>query len=75
MTTAVHRPAAAWAATHRMLLVLLSLAVVMLATVAVTLVLRSAADSSSTRPTAPEPYVEQECVNPPVLVITLRPIC
>jgi hypothetical protein len=75
MTTAVHRPAAAWAAAHRTLLVLLALAVVVLATVAVTLVLRSAADSSSSRPTSPEPYVEQKCVNPPVQVITLRPIC
>ena len=74
MTTAVHRPAAAWAATHRTLLVLLAVAVV-LATVAVTLVLRSAADSSSSRPTSPEPYVEQECVNPPVQMIALRPIC
>ena len=75
MTTAVNRPAAAWAATHRTLLVLLAVAIVVLATVAVTLVLRSAADSSSSRPTSPEPYVEQECVNPPVQVITLRPIC
>jgi hypothetical protein len=74
MTTAVHRPAAAWAAAHRALLVLLALAVV-LATVAVTLLLRSAADSSSSRPTSPQPYVEQECVDPPVQMITFRPIC
>jgi len=75
MTTAVHRPAAAWAAAHRTLLVLLTVAVVVLATVAVTIVLRSAADSPTSRPTSPEPYVEQECVNPPVQMITLRPIC
>jgi hypothetical protein len=75
MTTAVRRPAAAWAAAHRTLLVLLALAVVVLATVAVTIVLRSPAEESTPAPTTPSPYYEQECSDPPLQLITFRPFC
>jgi len=75
MTTVVRRPAAAWAAAHRTLLVLLVLAVVALATLAVTIVLRSAAGESTPRPAIPSPYYEQECSDLPLQLITFRPSC
>jgi hypothetical protein len=75
MTTAVRRPAAAWAAAHRTLLVLLALAVVVLATLAVTIVPRFVAEESTPSPTTPSPYYEQECSDPPLQLITFRPYC
>jgi hypothetical protein len=75
MTTSVRRPAATWAAAHRTLLVLLVLAVVVLATLAVAIVPRFAAEDSTPRPGTPTPYYEQECSDPPLQLITFRPYC
>ncbi len=75
MTTVVRRQVAAWAAAHRTLSALIALAVVVLATAAVTTVLRLAADESTPGRTTPTPYVEQECTDPPVMLISSRPFC
>ncbi|MGY1785914.1 hypothetical protein [Geodermatophilus sp. SYSU D00698] len=75
MTTATHGPAAAWAAAHRSLLVLLAVVATLAVAAAVTLTVLLATDDAV--PVAPSPApVDEACVLPGAMTVALaKPFC